>query len=65
VFEKEGVYLHTNAKRSNQDTTIPGFIRIVERVSWASPIDTIFTVSSKRGGYNLWNVPKGICPKTK
>uniref|UniRef100_A0A673XGP6 TBC1 domain family member 15 n=1 Tax=Salmo trutta TaxID=8032 RepID=A0A673XGP6_SALTR len=34
VFEKEGVYLHTNAKRSNQDTTIPGFIRIVERVSW-------------------------------
>uniref|UniRef100_A0A6Q2XTG5 Rab-GAP TBC domain-containing protein n=1 Tax=Esox lucius TaxID=8010 RepID=A0A6Q2XTG5_ESOLU len=35
VFEKEGVYLHTNAKRSNQDTTLPGFIRIVERVSWA------------------------------
>lgn len=33
IFEKEGVYLHTNAKRSNQDTTIPGFIRIVERVS--------------------------------
>uniref|UniRef100_A0A8C9VK94 TBC1 domain family, member 17 n=1 Tax=Scleropages formosus TaxID=113540 RepID=A0A8C9VK94_SCLFO len=31
VFEKEGVYLHTNAKRANQDTTIPGFIRIVER----------------------------------
>ncbi|KAM6957210.1 TBC1 domain family member 17 [Aplochiton taeniatus] len=31
VFEKEGVYLHTNAKRNNQDTTIPGFIRIVER----------------------------------
>ncbi|XP_048847580.1 TBC1 domain family member 17 isoform X2 [Brienomyrus brachyistius] len=31
VFEKEGVYLHTNAKRSNQETTIPGFIRIVER----------------------------------
>uniref|UniRef100_A0A7N8Y2P9 TBC1 domain family, member 17 n=1 Tax=Mastacembelus armatus TaxID=205130 RepID=A0A7N8Y2P9_9TELE len=31
IFEKEGVYLHTNAKRSNQDTTIPGFIRIVER----------------------------------
>uniref|UniRef100_A0A8C2WVY4 TBC1 domain family member 15 n=1 Tax=Cyclopterus lumpus TaxID=8103 RepID=A0A8C2WVY4_CYCLU len=30
IFEKEGVYLHTNAKRSNQDTTIPGFIRIVE-----------------------------------
>jgi len=33
IFEKEGVYLHTNAKKSNQDTTIPGFIRIVERVS--------------------------------
>lgn len=33
IFEKEGVYLHTNAKRSNQETTIPGFIRIVERVS--------------------------------
>ncbi|KAG9264091.1 TBC1 domain family member 17 [Astyanax mexicanus] len=31
IFEKEGVYLHTNAKRSNQDTTIPGFIRIVEK----------------------------------
>lgn len=31
IFEKEGVYLHTNAKKSNQDTTIPGFIRIVER----------------------------------
>uniref|UniRef100_A0A3Q4ME92 TBC1 domain family, member 17 n=1 Tax=Neolamprologus brichardi TaxID=32507 RepID=A0A3Q4ME92_NEOBR len=31
IFEKEGVYLHTNAKRSNQDTSIPGFIRIVER----------------------------------
>nr|XP_055050034.1 TBC1 domain family member 17 [Misgurnus anguillicaudatus] len=31
IFEKEGVYLHTNAKRSNQDTTVPGFIRIVER----------------------------------
>ncbi|KAK7938412.1 hypothetical protein WMY93_001738 [Mugilogobius chulae] len=31
IFEKEGVYLHTNAKRSNLDTSIPGFIRIVER----------------------------------
>ncbi|KAM4531720.1 TBC1 domain family member 17 [Odontesthes bonariensis] len=31
IFEKEGVYLHTNAKRSNQDTSIPGFIRVVER----------------------------------
>lgn len=33
IFEKEGVYLHTNAKRTNQDTSIPGFIRIVERVT--------------------------------
>ncbi|CAN9493086.1 unnamed protein product [Ophioblennius macclurei] len=31
IFEKEGVYLHTNAKRSVQDTSIPGFIRVVER----------------------------------
>ncbi|XP_068193621.1 TBC1 domain family member 17 [Antennarius striatus] len=31
IFEKEGVYLHTNAKRTNQNTSIPGFIRIVER----------------------------------
>ncbi|KAM9393346.1 TBC1 domain family member 17 [Pholidichthys leucotaenia] len=31
IFEKEGVYLHTNAKRSSQDSSIPGFIRIVER----------------------------------
>uniref|UniRef100_A0A8C1M5P8 TBC1 domain family, member 17 n=1 Tax=Cyprinus carpio TaxID=7962 RepID=A0A8C1M5P8_CYPCA len=40
IFEKEGVYLHTNAKRSNQDTTIPGFIRIVERpaLEW-SPVE--------------------------
>uniref|UniRef100_A0A7N8XW03 TBC1 domain family member 15 n=1 Tax=Mastacembelus armatus TaxID=205130 RepID=A0A7N8XW03_9TELE len=43
IFEKEGVYLHTNAKRSNQDTTIPGFIRIVERVSKSgTPADTNF-----------------------
>lgn len=32
IFEKEGVYLHTNARRSLQDTTLPGFIRVVERV---------------------------------
>ncbi|XP_062841013.1 TBC1 domain family member 17 isoform X2 [Trichomycterus rosablanca] len=31
IFEKEGVYLHTNAKKSNEETSIPGFIRIVER----------------------------------
>ncbi|CAL8304181.1 unnamed protein product [Merluccius merluccius] len=31
IFEKEGVYLHTSVKRNNQDTSIPGFIRIVER----------------------------------
>uniref|UniRef100_A0A674PKU8 TBC1 domain family, member 17 n=1 Tax=Takifugu rubripes TaxID=31033 RepID=A0A674PKU8_TAKRU len=31
IFEKEGVYLHTNAKKMLQDTTLPGFIRVVER----------------------------------
>uniref|UniRef100_A0A8D3DFZ1 TBC1 domain family, member 17 n=1 Tax=Scophthalmus maximus TaxID=52904 RepID=A0A8D3DFZ1_SCOMX len=31
IFEKEGVYLHTNVRRSHLDTTLPGFIRIVER----------------------------------
>ncbi|XP_047211974.1 TBC1 domain family member 17-like isoform X2 [Girardinichthys multiradiatus] len=31
IFEKEGVYLHTNAKKTVQETGIPGFIRIVER----------------------------------
>ncbi|KAF7697740.1 hypothetical protein HF521_004250 [Silurus meridionalis] len=31
IFEKEGVYLHTNAKRSNEETSIPGFICVVER----------------------------------
>lgn len=39
IFEKEGVYLHTNAKRSNQDTTLPGFIRIVERVSRSEGVE--------------------------
>ena len=32
IFEKEGVYLHTNVKKNNQDSSLPGFIRIVERV---------------------------------
>uniref|UniRef100_A0A8C6NLX8 Uncharacterized protein n=1 Tax=Nothobranchius furzeri TaxID=105023 RepID=A0A8C6NLX8_NOTFU len=41
IFEKEGVYLHTNAKRSNQETSIPGFIRVVERER-----DDILVVSS-------------------
>uniref|UniRef100_A0A3Q3IV06 Rab-GAP TBC domain-containing protein n=1 Tax=Monopterus albus TaxID=43700 RepID=A0A3Q3IV06_MONAL len=31
IFEKEGVYLHTNAKKGSLDTSMPGFIRIVER----------------------------------
>ncbi|MBN3311223.1 TBC17 protein, partial [Amia calva] len=31
LFEKEGVFLHTNAKRNNQESTIPGTIRITER----------------------------------
>lgn len=33
IFEKEGVYLHTNAKKMVQDMSLPGFIRVVERVS--------------------------------
>lgn len=33
IFEKEGVYLHTNAKKMVQDLSLPGFIRVVERVS--------------------------------
>lgn len=43
IFEKEGVYLHTNAKRSNQDTTLPGFIRIVERVSTSVGVKAVTT----------------------
>ncbi len=37
------MYLHTNAKRSNQDTTIPGFIRIVERVSTSLRVKVVKT----------------------
>uniref|UniRef100_A0A7N6B4K2 TBC1 domain family member 15 n=1 Tax=Anabas testudineus TaxID=64144 RepID=A0A7N6B4K2_ANATE len=47
IFEKEGVYLHTNAKRSNQETTIPGFIRIVERVSKKSSMFRCSKVDQK------------------
>ncbi|TSQ23989.1 TBC1 domain family member 17 [Bagarius yarrelli] len=63
IFEKEGVYLHTNAKRSNEETSIPGFIRIVERdgeggeeetkfdpgyePDWADPYATTFGGFSK------------------
>lgn len=48
IFEKEGVYLHTNAKRSNQDTTIPGFIRIVERVSQTSCVSGLLRYKDRR-----------------
>lgn len=33
TFEKDGVYLHTSAKRHpDQDSLIPGVIRIIEKV---------------------------------
>uniref|UniRef100_A0A8C9YG75 TBC1 domain family member 15 n=1 Tax=Sander lucioperca TaxID=283035 RepID=A0A8C9YG75_SANLU len=55
IFEKEGVYLHTNAKRSNQDTTIPGFIRIVERVSksWSFSLPLSELYSLRRARFSL------------
>uniref|UniRef100_A0A8C6T1B2 TBC1 domain family member 15 n=1 Tax=Neogobius melanostomus TaxID=47308 RepID=A0A8C6T1B2_9GOBI len=40
IFEKEGVYLHTNTKRTTLDTSIPGFIRVVERVRPSDPAQT-------------------------
>uniref|UniRef100_A0A674N215 TBC1 domain family member 15 n=1 Tax=Takifugu rubripes TaxID=31033 RepID=A0A674N215_TAKRU len=42
IFEKEGVYLHTNAKKMLQDTTLPGFIRVVERDGEEGEDDTKF-----------------------
>uniref|UniRef100_A0A672ZG06 TBC1 domain family member 15 n=1 Tax=Sphaeramia orbicularis TaxID=375764 RepID=A0A672ZG06_9TELE len=56
IFEKEGVYLHTNAKRSNQDTTIPGFIRIVERVN------VFLTTQEGEGGEEDTNFDPGYEP---
>ncbi|KAK6307049.1 hypothetical protein J4Q44_G00221970 [Coregonus suidteri] len=55
VFEKEGVYLHTNAKRSNEDTTITWFIRIVEHQTHR-PLDHIqdpyeLTTCASGGGH--------------
>ncbi|XP_069047925.1 TBC1 domain family member 17 [Lepisosteus oculatus] len=59
LFEKEGVYLHTNTKRSSQDSAIPGVIRVVERggepaLEW-SPLEeergtTPHVVFSKKDG---------------
>lgn len=40
IFEKEGVYLHTNAKKMVQDMSLPGFIRVVERVSRPASANT-------------------------
>ncbi|KAL6102495.1 tbc1d17 [Pungitius sinensis] len=74
IFEKEGVYLHTNAKRSNQDTTIPGFIRIVERggvpaLEW-SPLEdegrsapaVLYTKKDGEGGVEDTNFDPGYEP---
>ncbi|XP_041823777.1 TBC1 domain family member 17 [Melanotaenia boesemani] len=74
IFEKEGVYLHTNAKRSNQDTTIPGFIRIVERagvpaLEW-SPLEdegrnapaVLYTKKDGDGGEEDTNFDPGYEP---
>nr|XP_057904431.1 TBC1 domain family member 17 [Doryrhamphus excisus] len=74
IFEKEGVYLHTNAKRSNQDTSIPGFIRIVERagvpaLEW-SPLEdegrtapaVLYTKKDGEGGEEETNFDPGYEP---
>ncbi|XP_035253985.1 TBC1 domain family member 17 [Anguilla anguilla] len=74
MFEKEGVYLHTNAKRSNQDTAIPGFIRIVERggepaLEW-SPLEeergsapaVFYTKKDGEGGEEETNFDPGYEP---
>uniref|UniRef100_A0AAY4DGR9 TBC1 domain family member 15 n=1 Tax=Denticeps clupeoides TaxID=299321 RepID=A0AAY4DGR9_9TELE len=71
---REGVYLHTNAKRSNQDTTIPGFIRIVERdgepaLEW-SPLEdagknapaVFYTKKDENGGEEETNFDPGYEP---
>uniref|UniRef100_A0A8C6PCF6 Uncharacterized protein n=1 Tax=Nothobranchius furzeri TaxID=105023 RepID=A0A8C6PCF6_NOTFU len=68
IFEKEGVYLHTNAKRSNQETSIPGFIRVVERagvpaLEW-SPLEDeghsapAVLYSRKVQQLIVWHMPK-------
>ncbi|KAM9745123.1 TBC1 domain family member 17 [Menidia menidia] len=74
IFEKEGVYLHTNAKRSNLDTSIPGFIRIVERagvpaLEW-SPLEdegrsapaVLYTRRDGEGGEEDTNFDPGYEP---
>uniref|UniRef100_A0A7N6C5G1 TBC1 domain family member 15 n=1 Tax=Anabas testudineus TaxID=64144 RepID=A0A7N6C5G1_ANATE len=64
IFEKEGVYLHTNAKRSNQETTIPGFIRIVERVSKKSSMwqQSRCILHQKKGEEEVTNFDPGYEP---
>ncbi|KAL2101358.1 hypothetical protein ACEWY4_003119 [Coilia grayii] len=74
IFEKEGVYLHTNTKRNNQDTTIPGFIRIVERegvtaLEW-SPLEdqgkstpaVMYSKKDENGGEEVANFDPGYEP---
>uniref|UniRef100_A0A8C6LJ68 Uncharacterized protein n=1 Tax=Nothobranchius furzeri TaxID=105023 RepID=A0A8C6LJ68_NOTFU len=56
IFEKEGVYLHTNAKRSNQETSIPGFIRVVERLNKNLRSSTILV----RGNSTYGEMEEGV-----
>lgn len=74
IFEKEGVYLHTNAKRSHQDTTLPGFIRIVERdgvpaLEWSpledrgrTPPSVLYSKKDGEGGEEETNFDPGYEP---
>ncbi|KAJ3600929.1 hypothetical protein NHX12_031902 [Muraenolepis orangiensis] len=74
IFEKEGVYLHTNVKRNNLDTSIPGFIRIVDRngepaLEW-SPLEdagrsipaVFYTKKDGEGGEEDTNFDPGYEP---
>uniref|UniRef100_A0A8C5CP48 TBC1 domain family, member 17 n=1 Tax=Gadus morhua TaxID=8049 RepID=A0A8C5CP48_GADMO len=74
IFEKEGVYLHTNVKKNNQDTSLPGFIRIVERggepsLEW-SPLEdagrstpaVFYTKKDGEGGEEDTNFDPGYEP---
>ncbi|XP_074552112.1 TBC1 domain family member 17 isoform X1 [Halichoeres trimaculatus] len=74
IFEKEGVYLHTNAKRNNLETSIPGFIRVVERagvpaLEW-SPLEdegrsapaVLYTKKDGEGGEEDTNFDPGYEP---
>ena len=60
IFEKEGVYLNTNTNGRNQDTSIPGFIRIIKRdgepalewcqLKWCPLNNALYTKENGEGG---------------